>query len=100
MTDTFRTPVHVDATHPALAGHFPGHPVVPGVVLLERVAAAWKGWTGASVGRLDAKFLRPLAPDEDAVIALHGDASRVRFEVVQADGNALARGTLESAPSR
>jgi 3-hydroxymyristoyl/3-hydroxydecanoyl-(acyl carrier protein) dehydratase len=46
MNDAFRTALRIEAAHPALAGHFPGNPVVPGVVLLERVAAAWRGWRG------------------------------------------------------
>ena len=30
----------VPADHPCLAGHFPGHPIVPAVVLLDLVASA------------------------------------------------------------
>lgn len=97
MNDVFQTALRIEATHPALAGHFPGNPVVPGVVLLERVAAAWRAWRGDRVTRLDAKFMRPLLPDEEAAIQLHVEAARVRFTVRRADGVALARGTFQSA---
>lgn len=94
MNDTHRMPLRIDPAHPALAGHFPGNPVVPGVVVLERVTAALRAWRGVRVAKLDAKFVRPLLPDEDAVIELQDDASRVRFTVTRHDGVALARGTL------
>lgn len=94
MSTVQRTPLCIDATHPALAGHFPGNPVVPGVVLLERVAAALRDWRGVGVASLDAKFVQPLLPGESAVIELQGDATRVRFAVLRDDGVALARGTL------
>ena len=97
MSDTFQTALRIDAVHPALAGHFPGHPVVPGVVLLERVAAACKMWRGMRVGKLDAKFMQPLLPGEDTVIELREDGARVRFSVTRSDGAALARGYLEIA---
>ncbi|MGH8182443.1 MAG: hydroxymyristoyl-ACP dehydratase [Rhodanobacteraceae bacterium] len=97
MSATHTVPLRVESDHPALPGHFPGNPLVPGVVLLERVAAAWKAWHGAAVGRLDAKFVQPLRPGEDAVIALHDHGTRVRFEVTRADGMLLARGTLGAA---
>lgn len=95
MSGDFRTGLRIDASHPALAGHFPGVPVVPGVVLLERVAAAWKAWRGGSVGELDARFNHPLRPDEDAAIELSGDASRIRFVVVRSDGTMIAQGHME-----
>lgn len=92
---SFATDLRIAADHPALPGHFPGNPVVPGVVLLERVAAALRGWRGANVVTLDVKFLQPLLPDQDARIELSADAARgVRFAVTRADGAVLARGTL------
>ncbi|MGH8214980.1 MAG: hydroxymyristoyl-ACP dehydratase [Rhodanobacteraceae bacterium] len=97
MTDTFQTVLRIDAAHPALAGHFPGDPVVPGVVLLERVAAACKAWRGGRIAKLEAKFLQPLRPDEDAAIVLEGQDARIRFSVARADGSAVARGTVETA---
>jgi 3-hydroxymyristoyl/3-hydroxydecanoyl-(acyl carrier protein) dehydratase len=97
MSDTFQAALRIEANHPALAGHFPGDPVVPGVVLLERVAAACKSWRGGRVARLDAKFLQPLRPEEDAAIVLEGQDGRIRFSVARADGTAVARGTLETA---
>ena len=97
MGASFTTSLRIAPTHPALPGHFPDRPLVPGVVVLERVAAAWRAWQGARVARLDAKFVQPLLPEQDATIELDGDARRVKFNVVRSDGTALARGTLEAA---
>ena len=97
MSDTFRTALQIDAAHPALAGHFPGNPLVPGVVVLERVAAALRAWRGERVEKLDAKFVQPLRPGEAAMIALDDDGARVRFEVTGTEGKVLARGTLMAA---
>ena len=97
MNGTFRASLRIDAAHPALPGHFPGNPLVPGVVLLEQVAAALKAWRGSAVGKLEVKFVRPLRPGEEALIALDDEGARVRFEVTHAGGGVLARGTLLSA---
>ena len=96
MSDRFQTALKIDPEHPALAGHFPGNPVVPGVVVLERVTAALRAWRGERVQRLDAKFVQPLRPDEAATIELHAEPARLRFTVTRADGAPLARGTLQT----
>lgn len=56
----------IDADHPALPGHFPGQPIVPGVVVLQHlIAAAEARQPGLRVrGVKKLKFLRPLAPEE------------------------------------
>ena len=97
MDASHATSLRIASAHPALPGHFPDRPLVPGVVVLERVAAAWRAWQGVRVARLDAKFVQPLLPEQDATIELDGDARRVKFNVVRSDGTTLARGTLEAA---
>jgi len=61
----------VAADHPALAGHFPGHPIVPGAVILDYLVAAAAAATGEEIGEIaQAKFLRPLASGETCRIAV------------------------------
>ena len=73
--------------HPSLPGHFPGHPVVPGVVVLERVVDAIEAAHGP-LGALrlpQVKFVQPLLPGETARIFLEGAAPRWRFQVLRGD---------------
>ncbi|WP_296228250.1 AMP-binding protein [Ralstonia sp. UBA689] len=75
----------IPADHPALPGHFPGHPIVPGVVLLDHAIHI----IGVAVGRsLDAcrissaKFLSPAAPEEPLDLAFETTASgAIRFTI-------------------
>lgn len=86
------------ADHPCLPGHFPGSPLVPGVVLLEQVALALRDWRGQRLARvLEAKFVAPLLPQQEARIALSDAGGRVRFEIHRGD-DLLARGAIEGAP--
>jgi 3-hydroxyacyl-[acyl-carrier-protein] dehydratase len=57
-------------THPSLNGHFPGNPIVPGVVLLEEVLTALKEWLpGCHVkGFQTVKFLHPVKPNSNFTI--------------------------------
>jgi 3-hydroxymyristoyl/3-hydroxydecanoyl-(acyl carrier protein) dehydratase len=95
----------VPASHPSLPGHFPGRPVVPGVVLLAHVQAAIEAAHGPlpALRLPQVKFMRPLLPDETAAIELEtvGDAPgarRWRFRVLrEADGAVLASGEFAGA---
>jgi 3-hydroxymyristoyl/3-hydroxydecanoyl-(acyl carrier protein) dehydratase len=88
--------LRIAATHPSLPGHFPGRPVVPGVVLLDRVAAALER-DGGRLARLGAvKFLAPLLPEQDAELHLQRDGARVRFRI-ERDGVPILSGDGELA---
>jgi 3-hydroxyacyl-[acyl-carrier-protein] dehydratase len=86
--DGHRSSFQVAADHPCLAGHFPGRPVVPGVLLLEHVLCAVETWTGSAPGTLhlpQVKFRAPLLPEQDAVIDLERSTTRVRFVIRHGD---------------
>ena len=88
--------------HPCLPGHFPGRPLVPGVVLLERVVEAAQAAGAPADARWcwpQVKFLRPLAPGETARIELQplpGERPGWRFRVLR-DDVPLASGELRAA---
>jgi 3-hydroxymyristoyl/3-hydroxydecanoyl-(acyl carrier protein) dehydratase len=86
----------VPSEHPALAGHFPGDPLVPGVVILDAVADAALGERPAL--RLAAipaaKFRAPLRPEQTFTIDLQWIApDTVRFRCRSQSGT-LAEGRM------
>lgn len=93
----YRRALRVAPEHPCLPGHFPGHPLVPGVVLLEHVAQALHAWRRQRLaGISEVKFLAPLHPGEWAELQLQEHAGKLRFEL-RRDGQMLARGIVEGA---
>ncbi|MBS0571030.1 MAG: hydroxymyristoyl-ACP dehydratase [Proteobacteria bacterium] len=98
MAASIREHFHVGALHPALPGHFPGDPIVPGVVLLERVAAAVERDFGTPVAGLAlVKFLRPLRPDQVAELHVERTGMSAKFSIRHGP-DVIASGTLELAP--
>ena len=69
-TMTFEVRRIISADHPSLPGHFPGVPLVPGVVILDEVLAALDEWRKDCqiTGIRTVKFLVPLNPDEPFTI--------------------------------
>jgi 3-hydroxymyristoyl/3-hydroxydecanoyl-(acyl carrier protein) dehydratase len=62
----------IAADHPSLPGHFPGVPIVPGVVILDEILAAlteWREDSHITVIRA-VKFLVPLKPEQPFTICL------------------------------
>jgi 3-hydroxyacyl-[acyl-carrier-protein] dehydratase len=62
----------IRADHPSLAGHFPGEPIVPGVVILDEVADTLNKWRKHCrlTGIRAVKFVLPLKPAEPFNICL------------------------------
>jgi 3-hydroxymyristoyl/3-hydroxydecanoyl-(acyl carrier protein) dehydratase len=63
---TFEVRRAISADHPTLPGHFPGMPLVPGVVILDEVLAALRKWRKDCrlTGIPAVKFLVPLKPEQ------------------------------------
>ncbi len=83
--------------HPALAGHFPGQPIVPGVVLIDRVilfAERLPGCASVCWQIANAKFLSPVGPGETLsfIFEVRGGGA-ISFNV-RAGGRAVASGSL------
>jgi 3-hydroxymyristoyl/3-hydroxydecanoyl-(acyl carrier protein) dehydratase len=96
---SFETCRTIPADHPSLKGHFPGAPIVPGVVILDEVAAALsEGRKGCQLlGIRAVKFLQPLKPERSFAIcfaAVEGVENEVDFSC-RVEGQVVVEGRLE-----
>ncbi|MDP2793779.1 MAG: hypothetical protein Q8O25_06830 [Sulfurisoma sp.] len=92
----------IPADHPALPGHFPGNPIVPGVVLLSQVWEAVCRQAGTPLhctGWPSVKFLAPLQPGVPFRVEVEfGAAQSAKFACKTAAGT-IAQGSVRFAPA-
>lgn len=65
--------IRFNAQHPVFAGHFPGHPIVPGACLVQIAEDLLSDRLGKSVAFISAhnlKFRQPVYPDNDIILGL------------------------------
>jgi 3-hydroxymyristoyl/3-hydroxydecanoyl-(acyl carrier protein) dehydratase len=77
--------IEVARAHPAFAGHFPGHPILPGVLLLAEAMAAIEAATATTARDWsveNVKFAGAVEPGARLSLA-HDvqDSGHVRFEI-------------------
>lgn len=94
MPATFDFCVPVD--HPALPGHFPGRPIVPGVLLLDEVMSWLNRSGGFRVAKLcEVKFLAAMHPGELATASCDTISGLFEVSVIRSGTRTvLAKGSL------
>ena len=97
---TFEVRRVIAENHAALPGHFPGHPIVPGVLILDEVLKAVQQWRGQCrlLSVVSVRFRAPLEPGNAFSIELRDDGhAHIAFECLL-DGSAFASGRLAVEP--
>lgn len=94
---THKRVVSIGPDHPALPGHFPGHPVVPGVLVMDEVIETLREYYGQVLivtGLPSVKLSSPLFPGERMMIEIvREDAGTAAF-ICRVDQRMVATGSI------
>jgi 3-hydroxymyristoyl/3-hydroxydecanoyl-(acyl carrier protein) dehydratase len=91
----------IPLNHPAITGHFPGNPIVPGAVILDKVANALKNEIGNNIDINQisrTKFLSPLKAGIPATIEFKITGNLAHF-TCSTDASDIAVGQMEFSTS-
>ena len=98
MTTQWTVPVE----HPAFAGHFPGTPILPGVVLLDTALQAIAEASGIVLDHCEissVKFLSPAKPgDELEIQHVISSTGSIRFDIVMGTRKIASGSIVPKAP--
>lgn len=79
--------------HPTAAGHFPGQPLLPGALLLDRILRTIGLTSPLRLQRV--KFLHPVTPGDRVTIRWRREAEVIHFELCTGRDETLSvQGTL------
>lgn len=86
--DRITTVTPVDGDEPCFAGHYPGHPILPGVLLIEMMQRAVRRYAWQRLGRpvrlqaVDrARFSAPVGPGDEVTTECGITVEQARLEV-------------------
>ena len=100
MNTTAQWTVPLD--HPAFAGHFPGTPILPGVVLLDTALQAIAKASGIVLDHCEissVKFLSPAKPgDELEIQHVISSTGSIRFDIVMGTRKIASGSIVPKAP--
>ena len=88
LMSRFEFEILVSADHPSIPGHFPGKPIVPGVLMIDQVLAGVLQLGGLELVRLQhVKFSSVLLPDEPAHVLCEVAGEQATFQITSKKQN-------------
>jgi 3-hydroxyacyl-[acyl-carrier-protein] dehydratase len=94
---SFERTLIITKDHPALPGHFPGSPVVPGVIVLDEVIQTLKDCYGHALvvtGLPAVKLSFPLRPEEPLLISIEPEGPEMAAFTCRVSGRLIASGSI------
>ena len=93
----FERTLTIGKDHPALPGHFPSHPVVPGVLVLDEVIETLKHRYGDGLvvtGLPAVKLSSPLKPEEPLIITIEPEHADTATFTCRVGDRLIASGSI------